>query len=431
MKLYWYYDAFRHTCLNGEGKDYTPAYLPLLLKNSGYSVERLPAERLSSLVAGDVLLLGAEVLSEEQSAALQVALSRGCAVIAFGAVAAGVFPEFTREIGNEDVYNVLGYFRFSGGEEPLPVLGSAGVLAPEAGEILGGLTEADGAFCPLYVRLGERVWYWSFDLPGSLWRAADGRPTTEGKNGFSLGRIPDGYVVGPGHNYSVAYADSYMRCLEEILSGAGFPRFYPLPVREGMPCDLALYFGGDDDATSSEIDLKAAANMRERGLPYHLNLMPMDEEGHFRLTREQVQQLHEGGCETAIHYNFLMFPYSDEGHRVQSEMYERAFGEVSVGPVNHCLIQHGSAAERYRMEAENGALGDNSRFQIEPDAKDVNAFNLTGFASGTAFPRFVLCDAAHGNRPLKFCEVAMSYYEPRIRSGLPEEYRKIRSEAHV
>lgn len=425
MNLYCYHDKAAHKKLNDAGMDYTPAYLPIMLKNSGFSYLELLPEELPSLTTGDVLLIGAETLTFAQGTSLKMAIEQGCTVIAFATKAPDVFPEFTTRIRGEDIYDIAGYFRFSNSDEPLPVLGGFGVLDAKAGRPLGSLTDKNGNVYTTYVKPYNQVWYWSFDLPATIWHAADGHPTLEGQNGFPLGRISDGCVLGLDYDYSIAYIDSYMREIEEILSNAGFARLYPLPEHEGKISDIALYFAGDDDATSTEINLKAAANMRERGLPYHLNLMPIDEEGNFQLTKEQVQKLNAEGCETALHYNFLMFPYTEEGHRIQNEMYERAFGEPSEGPVNHCLIQIGSAAERYRIQAECGDLGDNNRLQAPTDPSNINAFNLTGFAFGSAFPRFVLCDAAHENRELKFCEVYSSYYEPRIYSGEPEEYQKI------
>lgn len=422
MKLYYYCDTAAWESANAAGRDYTPAYLPVMLKNSGLTGAALIPEALETLTEGDVLLIGAESLTAERAAALGAAIDRGCYVIAFATEAPGLFPEITIDFKGKDAYDVIGYFRFSGSEEPLPVLEACGTVT--AGETRGVLT-ADGAERAVYAQLGDRVWLWGFDLPATLWRAADGRPTTDTNNPVGFARIPDGYVVGEGHDFTVAYADSYMRHIETLLQKAGFARFYALPEKNGAVCDLALYFGGDDDATSGEIDRKAAANMRERGLPYHLNMMPMDAEGHFQLSREEAEELRAGGCEFAVHYNFTAFPFTEEGHRVQSDMFERHFGFKSVCPVNHCLVQVGSAAERYRMEAECGCLGDNSRFQIAPDPTDINAFNLTGFATGSAFPRFVLCDAAHGNRALPFCDIYMSFYEPRLHTEDPAEAKKL------
>lgn len=429
MELYYYHDISVHRQKNELGYDYTPAYLPVMLKNCGFSAAELTPEDLLSDIPGegDVLLIGAECMTAAQSTALARAIKRGCSIIAFATKAQEVFPSFPTESQGESVYDIMGYFRFLGSHEPLPVLGAFGALPAEVGKPCGQLTTQNGEEYTVFAQIQERVWYWGFDLPATLLYAADGRPTFEGQNGFFLPRIPDGNVMKSNYDSTIAYGDSYMRALEDIISACGFARIYPLPQNNDAVCDMALYFAGDDDATSDENNMRAAAAMYDRGLPYHLNLMPVDEEGHFCISREQFRQLHEQGCETALHYNFAMFPYTEEGHRIQSAMYERAFGEISIGPVNHCLIQVGTAAERYRMEAACGALGDNSRFQNHLDPLDINAFNLNGFVNGSAFPRFVLCDAEHGNSELSFCEVYGSYYEPRIYKDSAEEYEKISS----
>ncbi len=105
-------------------------------------------------------------------------------------------------------------------------------------------------------------------------------------------------------------------------------------------------------------------------------------------------------------------------------MYEKAIGK-SYGPVNHCLIQIGTAPERYMMQIECGAKYDNNRFQNKVDPENINAFNLVGYGFGHAFPRFCMADAKNNNQALEFCEIYMSYYEPRIIDGTPDEYKKI------
>ena len=58
MKLYYYHDRFAHTQRNADGLDYTPAYLPAILKNLGFTAEALTPDRLSEPEAGDLLILG-------------------------------------------------------------------------------------------------------------------------------------------------------------------------------------------------------------------------------------------------------------------------------------------------------------------------------------------------------------------------------------
>ena len=427
MKLYYYHNRFAHAQRNAAGLDYTPAYLPALIKNLGFSAEELYPSDVSLLKAGDMLIIGAEALSESETTALSAAIDRGCGVIAFGARAENVFPEVVTGVYSEDQYATVGYFHFTDSDELLPVLGRFDTM-PIVDHALGSIiTKENVAVHTVYAKLSDKVWYWSFDLPATLLYAADGRPTYGPKNNFPVpvGRVPDSCVLEENYDYNIAYADSYLRSVEDILSDAGFVRIWALPEQNGKICDLALYFAGDDDAYSAENDLRAAEAMYKLGLPYHLNLMPVGLEERFVIDRDQYKRLHELNCETAIHYNFTAYPFSQEGHRMQMDMYERIFGETSGGPVNHCLVQEGTAAERYRMQVECGAKSDNNRFQNQLDPADINAFNLTGFAFGSAFPRFVICDAEHGNRELPFCEIYGSYYEPRIYECKPEEYKKI------
>ncbi|MBQ8752073.1 MAG: hypothetical protein IJZ13_03105, partial [Clostridia bacterium] len=394
MKLYYYHDRFGHAQLNAIGRDYTPAYLPAMLKNLGFSSTELTPAELSKLEAGDTLVMGADTLSAAAVAELASAMDRGVKVLAFATKAEGVFPATEPGVCGDDPYAIVGYFRFAGSDEPLPVLGGFEAI-PAADKVLGAITAKDGGVYTTYAQLAEGVWYWSFDLPATLLYAADGRPTQMGENGFFIGRVPDGCVLEPDYDYDIAYGDSYLRSVEDVLSAAGFAHIWALPEQNGRVCDIVLYFGGDDDAFSAENDLRAAEAMYERGLPYHINLMPADAEGHFVVTPEDVERLHELGCETAIHYNFTVFPFSEEGHKMQMALYEKALGDVSGGPVNHCVIQVGTAAERYRMQVECGAKSDNNRIQNKTNPEDINAFNLTGFAFGHAFPRFVLADAVH------------------------------------
>ncbi len=111
---------------------------------------------------------------------------------------------------------------------------------------------------------------------------------------------------------------------------------------------------------------ESAREMQRRGLPYHINIMPKDQNGNFVLSKEDVEELHALGCETAIHYNFTRFPYSPEGHRQQAELYKKAIGD-SRGPVNHCLIQIGTAPD---------ALGEwwHARAKCKIDAVCDNGF---------------------------------------------------------
>lgn len=405
MKLYYYSDPAVRAACYARGADYTPAYLPVMLKNWGLTGEAIEPSGLSALRADDMLLIGADTLD---TAAQRLLMDRDVAVIGFGSRADALFGvSMTGEVDTGDIYAPVACFHFTDSEVPLPVL--QGYLQAESvGETLGTI---DGA--PACVACGKTVWF-AFDLPATLWRTADGRPTDE-ITLFTFGRIPDGEVMPDDYDRSIAYADVYRDfCLRRL---AAFPRVMPLPAKDGHAARLLLCFAGDDDSTDARIDMVASERMYERGLPYHINLMPAPGGESFIIDREQMELVLSRGHELALHYDFIAYPYTEEGWRAQIDLYNKLVPTPNIGPVNHCLAQIGSAANRFRVELEQGALGDNSRFQAEKDPDDINAFNLCGFACGSAFPRFAIDDAAHGNRELAFCEMPVSYYEPRIYEG--------------
>ncbi len=412
MKLYYYHDRDKHKKLNTDGIDYTPAYIPVILKNLGFCAIEITESQLDILQKDDALIIGSDTLDTQKATIIN---NSGCSVVAFG-TKGDIFPK-TKSIKREKQYDIVGYFKFNESDEPLPVLESFNEITN-----CNSLGKIDSKYTA-FAKLGN-IYYFSFDVIATMLYTADGKPTLEGKNGFSTGRIPDGCVIPDDYDYNIAYNDSYLRKIEDILHQFGFASIFALPVNNDRVCDMVLYFAGDDDAHSLDNDIFAAREMQKRGLPYHINIMPKDEDGNFVVSKEDVETLHSLGCETAIHYDFTRFPYSPEGHKLQMQMYEKAIGK-SGGPINHCLVQAGNAPERYMMQIECGAKYDNNRFQNKVDPNNINAFNLIGYGFGHAFPRFVMADAKNGNLPLEFCEVYMSYYEPRIIDCTPDEYKKV------
>lgn len=408
MKLYYYHDNIKHKELNDAGIDYTPAYIPVILKNLGFFAHELLPSAVDTVTKNDTVIIGADTVDKKIA-------DSGCNILAFGAKGE-IFPK-TKTVKNGGQYDIVGYFKFDKTDEPLPVLQCFDEIT--SGKCLG---RADNKY-NVFTRVNN-ICYFSFDVIATMLYTADGKPTYEGKNGFPVGRIPDGCVMPNEYDFNIAYNDCYLRKIEDILHEFGFANIFPLPVNDGRVCDLALYFAGDDDAHSRDNDIFAAKEMHSRGLPYHINIMPKDENGNFVVSKEDVEFLHSLGCETAIHYDFTRFEYSRNGHKIQADMYEKEFGK-SYGPVNHCLIQIGTAPERYMMQIECGAKYDNNRFQNKVDPSNINAFNLVGYGFGHAFPRFCMADSKNGNAPLEFCEIYMSYYEPRIINGTPDEYKKI------
>ena len=427
MQVYYLFDPERKAMLNAAGKDYTPAYIPEILSMLGVTAQPIGPQALIEgvLKASDILLTGSEALPRGMRAScVHIAFASEGELTAFGLEGPGIRPQ------TDDPYRIDGYYEFelAGRQLPLPVLGGFAAVKPQEAEICG-YAQVDGQKLAAFFSWGD-TYYFAFDLPGIIWYAGDGRPLTEGKHGFALGRVPDGRVVPLSYDTRIAFSDYYAYMLQTILARYGVPMIHRLPpVAEGQTADLLIYFAGDDDAYSAENNIKAAEAMKARGLPYHINVMPKNREGEFVLDREQQEALMRGGCEIAIHFDFTAdlksrFPYSEAGYRMQAEMFERTFGRKTYTAVNHCLIQKGSCADRLRYEQQLGIRGNNDKIG-EVDESDVNAFNMWGYAFGTSFPRFTLDDAAHDNAHLDIVEIPSTYYEPRLHGDNPQELAKL------
>lgn len=419
MQVYYYCNSERKQMLNQAGQDYTPAYIPELLSLLGVGANPISTQGLLDgvLETQDILLTGNEALPEGfRVDCTHIAFQTAGELSAFGIAYESEIPK------TGDKYDIDGYCYcdIADRQLPLPVISSFAVVRPQGAETVA-FAQVGERQIPAFLTYGEK-YYFTFDLPATVWYAGDGRTLMGGKNGFSLGRVPDTRVVPLSYDTRIAYSDCYALLLQKIFYCHGVPMIHRLPpMEDGSAPDMLLYFSGDDDAYSAENDLKASDAMMQRGLPYHLNVMPADKEGNFVIDREQQEELLRRGCEIALHSDFTAISeYSEDGYRMQADMFERAFGRKSVSAVNHCLIQKGSCAERLRLQAKQGILGDNNK-SGEIDESDINAFNLWGYAFGTAFPRFTLDDAAHGNARIDVVEIPITYYEPRLYSRSAEE----------
>ena len=84
MQIYYYSDEKSRKGCNEAGRDYTPAYLPLMLKTLGFTAYRFTPGDPDIPGAGDALLIGAETPDAKGIDALSSALGRGCTLIGFG-----------------------------------------------------------------------------------------------------------------------------------------------------------------------------------------------------------------------------------------------------------------------------------------------------------------------------------------------------------
>lgn len=393
MKVFYLHNQSVREARNSAGLDYTPAYIPALTAHMGVTATPISSEELGTLAPDDILLVGGERLDTLPA----------CRVILMGA---GLCQDVTPAVRVQKVF--AHYINKNG----LALALFAPVNAPQIdGEVLAVAKDAEGNELPALVRK-DNVWEFCFDLSASVWFSADGYVPSEPSNYFFIRRTPDQRPLPDGESKAEPFSDHLTEELEAILRGLGVPTIYRLPpMEDGTLPDFVFHMSGDDDCTSADFNLHATLTAEEYGFPYHINAMPLA--GNFIFDRAIYEELVAHGCELALHLDYTCAPYTFETTKAESDSFKEAFGVATRTNTNHCLIQGGTTAERMRWLSECGIIADNGFFgDFDPD--NINAFSLRNFGFGSAFPRFSLDDAAHGNAPLLCLQVPINYYEPRM-----------------
>jgi len=208
----------------------------------------------------------------------------------------------------------------------------------------------------------------------------------------------------------VPFTDLLVYLLRNVVALSGQPMIHQLPALEGEVPDCLLFWGGDDEAAAGT-QVRAAHFMAERGLPYHINIMPRD--GRFTVSPEEFGEMRELGTEPSLHLNFIdgyehPLAFTHEDVRAQVELYRQAYGETPVCTVFHWTLWHGWT-EPAQWLREEGVLADNSRFNYNKPV--LNPTNSVGYAYGTCFPFFMRLDWRGGNRRLDFISEPITAYE--------------------
>ena len=395
MKLYYLQNDSLRAALNAAGQDYTPAYISALNAYMGVTATPVSSNELGSLTSDDILLVGAERLDAMPA----------CRVILMGTGLGQDVPT------PERVRHVFAHYLTKAGL-PLPLL--VPVTAPAVeGEVLAWARTPDGLELPALVKKGD-VYAFCFDLPAAIWYMADGFVPKEPSNYFFIHRTPDQRPFPDDQPKNEPFGDYLIEELESILRGWGVPTVYRLPpMEDGTLPDMAFHISGDDDCTSADFNIQAALTAEENGFPYHINAMPLAGD-HFIFDRTLYDELKAHGCEIALHLDYTCgVPYTFDSTKAESDLFKATFGVATYTNTNHCFIQDGTTAERMRWLSDCGIAADNGFFG-DFDPNNINPFDLQVYGFGTAFPRFSLDDAAHGNKTLLCLQVPINYYEPRM-----------------
>jgi hypothetical protein len=441
---------------NSRGENYWDAYLAEIGEQLGLCAEPLPLAALAdpAVLARYSALLVGEVPPDRTSDAMRATVRQwvegggilfGLGTTGWDALFGNRFQEAIPQ--PDGPFSLAAKFRLCEHaltadlgsplqpDQPLLAFSPVRTLIPETSTALAVLSDgaAAGSAVITVRSLGRGLaLYTGFRLAQTIWVLHKGRPLTKDRDGDGYLRASDLIVIDE-NSVRVQYADELLWLLQSTLGRNRQPMLHQLPpVGEHVP-DLLCFWGGDDEAASNGLQLRASRFLHERGLPYHINVMA--KHGTFGLSPEDCRAILANGHEISLHYNFrdgYTHPhlFTREDVLAQAAAFRQAYGIQPVSTVNHCGHWSGWH-EPAEWLSETGGRADNSfiHHRSPPD----NPVNRLGFSFGTAYPHYFYRDAAGGNARIDFLEEPHTGYEvgytrdgtdfPRLREMLDHAAR--------
>jgi hypothetical protein len=441
LRVAYIYDPAEHAAENAQGRNYWYAYIRELIQRLGVQADVLPPSALgdaNALARYGVLFVGPRDIVESSrrlNTVLEGWVSGGRMLIGFapGGLDAVFGVESPAPIGQpEGAFSIAGYAELHDTPLTAPFLADpylqrrlvimSPIRAASAGdaEVLANLLGPDGGETGRAAITHRRVaeghaFYFAFSVPQTLWVMQQGRPVDNDYDGDGYWRMGDAMTLC-SENLEVAHADAILFLVQRMLAELPLPVISRVPPVGGRVAQAAFYWGGDDEALP-EMQVWASDWMRERELPYHINIMP--KEGEFALSRDEFRHIRANGHEPSLHFNF-MDGFDHPGGFAESDvedqlaLYRDAFGETPTCTVNHwCRWTDWVAPARWMRGG--GIRADNSRFHRP--SPPLNPAGLIGFGFGTAFPYWTYDDHTGGNRRIDFLNEPIVSYELGYEAG--------------
>ncbi|HIE26518.1 TPA: hypothetical protein EYP66_04460 [Candidatus Poribacteria bacterium] len=285
---------------------------------------------------------------------------------------------------------------------------------------LYGIDETDTGYAAITKRdyHNGHAYYFAFNVPQTIWVLHQGIPITHDRDGDGYYRTGDLIAIGDNER-EVLYADEILFLIQNMLAQKPQPLIYQMPPkacpergeRDDQIPDALFYWGGDDEAAAGT-QVWASNWMKEKGLPYHINIMP-NRDGKFAMTAEEAKAILANGHECSLHYNFwdnFNHPcgFTESDVRAQAEAFYQTFGFRHVCSVNHCVRWSGWAEPAKWMRAVGGRA-DNSF--IHHPLPPMNPANRLGFVFGTSYPFYFYDNYIGENRKIDFLEEPITAYE--------------------
>jgi hypothetical protein len=253
------------------------------------------------------------------------------------------------------------------------------------------------------------AYYFAFNVPQTIWILHQGIPITHDRDGDGYYRTGDMIAIGDNER-EVLYADEIIFLIQNMIAQKPQPMIYAIPPKDKQVPDAMFFWGGDDEAARGT-QVWASNWMKEKGLPYHINIM-RNSEGEFTVTREEAAVINDNGHECSLHYNFIdnfsPHEFTKADVMEQEEAFYKMYGFHPICTVNHWVRWTGWTETAKWMLAAKGKA-DNS--YIHHHIPPLNPCNRMGFVFGTCFPFYFYDDHNGQNRKIDFLEEPITAYE--------------------
>ena len=429
------YDSDLRIATNRQGKNYWYKYIREMNEQLGLranEISRSSLEDESALNEVDILFIGdyaTAQVTDVMKSNLDTWTQAGGILIAFGTEG---LDEIFGNVGasvrlQEDDFTIAGYFELAGDrlttevhsylhpEQKLIIFSPIREVKPESSTEIARLFDAaksDTGYAAITKRdYGNgQAYYFAFNVPQTIWILHQGIPITFDRDGDGYYRTGDLIAIGRENEREVLYADEILFLIQNMIADKPQPFIYQMPPKDGQIPDALFFWGGDDEAATGT-QLWASNWMKERGLPYHINIM-LNKDGKFTVTSEEAEAIRANGHECSLHYNFIdncpPLEFTADDVQKQADAFDATYGFRAICSVNHwCRWTGWADAARWMHNA--GGKADNSF--IHHPLPPMNPANRLGFVFGTSYPFYFYDDYNHDNARIDFLEEPITAYE--------------------
>jgi len=426
------YDAELRIQANRRGRNYWYEYIKEINEQLGLRAREIPVKSLENAEALNdvgILFIGDIKVTDAVRAKLDDWVRSGGVLIGFASegldgLFGNVCDSIIEQTGSD--YDISGYFSLKSDEltadihsylhpeQKLIIFSDIRGMNPDKSTELARFYDTDGTDTGYAAVTGRdyhsgHAYYFAFNVPQTIWVLHQGIPITRDRDGDGYYRTGDMIAIGDNER-EMLYADEILFLIQNMIAQKPQPMIYAIPPKDGQIPDVLFYWGGDDEAAGGT-QLWASNWMKEKGLPYHINIM-RNGNGEFTVSPEEAEAIRANGHECSLHYNFINnfdpLEFTEEDVREQAEAFYEMYGFRQICTVNHWCRWTGWADTAKWMRAAGGKA-DNSF--IHHRLPPLNPSNRLGFVFGTCFPFYFYDDHKGENKKIDFLEEPITAYE--------------------